>query len=230
MEDLKFKLERAKNTPVSDEEILNDLKRVSSMLNSSKVTQKLYGEHGQYDYSNVGRRFGTWNKALEAAGLSLSNQYNISDEALFENILLLWQHYGRQPRRAELAQPPSTISQSAYNRRFKSWVVALEHFVEYANSADVSAPTRAEEKTGSRPTGRDPSLRLREGLINSRFHSELYFWGSRQDEFGGQPLFREPFGGAPPLSDGPPPASGHMFPTFPPRAAVVPRTDLPSRS
>jgi 5-methylcytosine-specific restriction endonuclease McrA len=161
MEDLKFKLERAKNTPVSDEEILSDLKRVSCVMNSSKVTQKLYGEHGQYDYSNVGRRFGTWNKALEAAGLSISNQCNISDEALFENMLLLWQHYGRQPRRAELAHSPSTISQSAYNRRFKSWVVALEHFVEYANSTDVLIPARAEEKVGSRTTGRDPSLRLR---------------------------------------------------------------------
>ncbi len=161
MEELKFKLEKAKNSPVSDEEILNDLRRVSGLLNSSKVTQKLYGEHGQYDWSNVGRRFGTWNKALEAAGLSLSNQCNIPDETLFENILRLWQHYGRQPRRAELAQSPSTISQSAYNRRFKSWVVALECFVDYANSADVSAPARAEEKTSSRTTGRDPSLRLR---------------------------------------------------------------------
>lgn len=161
MEDLKFKLERAKNAPVSDEEILNDLRRVAGAINSSKVTQKLYGEYGQYDYSNVGRRFGTWNKALEAASLSLSNQCNITDEVLFENILLLWQHYGRQPRRAELAQPPSTFSQSPYNRRFKSWVVALEHFVEYANSVDVSAPTRAEGKSGSRTTGRDPSLRLR---------------------------------------------------------------------
>lgn len=45
------------------------------------------------------------------------------------------------------------------------------------------------------------SLMPREGLINSRFHSEFCFWGSRQDEFGGQPLFREPFGGAPPLSE-----------------------------
>jgi len=161
MEDLKFKLEKAKNSPVSDEEILSDLRRVSDLLNSSKVTQKLYGEHGQYDWSNVGRRFGTWNKALEAAGLSLSNQRNIPDETLFENILRLWQHFGRQPRRAELVQPPSTISQSAYNRRFKSWVVALECFVDYANTADVSAPARAEEKTNSRTTGRDPSLRLR---------------------------------------------------------------------
>lgn len=161
MEDPKFKLERAKNTPVSDEEILSDLRRVSDVLNIAKITQKLYGEHGRYDYSNIGRRFGTWNKALEVAGLSVSNQCNIPDEALFENILVLWQHYGRQPRRAELAKSPSTISHSAYNRRFKSWIVALENFVEYANSAEVSAPTRTEEKTSSRQTGRDPSLRIR---------------------------------------------------------------------
>jgi len=38
MEDLKLKFERAKNSPVRDEEILSDLRRVSSMLNSSKVT------------------------------------------------------------------------------------------------------------------------------------------------------------------------------------------------
>jgi|LNFM01.1.fsa_nt_gb hypothetical protein len=50
-------------------------------------------------------------------------------------------------------------------------------------------------------------LSPREGLINSRFHSELCFWGSRQDEFGGQPLFREPLGGGAPLSDGLLPAS-----------------------
>ena len=35
MEALKFELERAKNTSVSDEEILSDLRRVSSMLKSS---------------------------------------------------------------------------------------------------------------------------------------------------------------------------------------------------
>lgn len=161
MEDQKFTLERVKNAPVTDEEMISDLKQIANQTHSSKVTQKLYQEHGQYDTSNVGRRFGSWNKALEAAGLSISNQCYISDEALFENILLLWKHYGRQPRRAELANPPSKISQSAYNRRFKSWVTSLEHFIEYANSADVTVPAKQEAKSNFRTTGRDPSLRLR---------------------------------------------------------------------
>jgi hypothetical protein len=31
---------------------------------------------------------------------------------------------------------------------------------------------------------------FREGLINSRFHSEICSWAGHQGEFGGHPLFR----------------------------------------
>jgi hypothetical protein len=161
MPNTKFELTRAKNTPVRDEELISDLMRVSEIAGTGKVTQKVYGEYGKYDVSNLGRRFGTWNKALESAGLSISNEINISDERLFENILALWQHYGRQPVRAELAILPSTISQGAYRRRFSSWVHALECFVEYANVNESIASNRLESFQASRPTARDPSLRLR---------------------------------------------------------------------
>ena len=156
----KFELARAKNAPVTDEELIADLKHISSVLGTTKITQKVYREHGKYDDTTVGRRFGTWNKALEAADLSISNQ-QYSDEQLFENILILWQHSGCQPRRAELAIPPSTISQSAYNRRFSSWTRALESFVEYANASELTAPILIETNKNPRKTSRDPSLRLR---------------------------------------------------------------------
>ncbi len=162
MEDSKFKLVKAKNTPVSNEEILSDMRRVSNTLNTTKITQKIYGEHGQYDTSNIGRRFGTWNKALEAAGLSVSNQCNISDDVLFENLLILWQHYGRQPRRRELAFLPSTISQGPYNRRFGSWMAALESFVNFANETAIEPRTNHPiADTNHCKKSRDPSLRLR---------------------------------------------------------------------
>ncbi|WP_420824067.1 HNH endonuclease [Telmatospirillum siberiense] len=79
---------------------------------------------------------------------------------MFENIMLLWQHFGRQPRRAELAKPPSVISQSAYLRRFHSWTDALTQFVAYANAQDTRPPDPVEIPKGHK-TGRDPSLRLR---------------------------------------------------------------------
>lgn len=156
----KFELARAKNAPVTDEALINDLKRVAGISQTTKVTQQIYSAHGKYDVTNLGRRFGTWNKALEAAGLSISNQ-QYSDEQLFENILVLWQHYGRQPRRVELATSSSTISQGPYNRRFSSWTKALECFVEYANASELTAPISIEINKNSRKTSRDPSLRLR---------------------------------------------------------------------
>jgi hypothetical protein len=64
---------------------------------------KDYRRLGKYDDSTATKRFGSWNKALIAAGLPVLNEVDISDERLFENILVLWQHFGRQPRRSDLA-------------------------------------------------------------------------------------------------------------------------------
>jgi Homing endonuclease associated repeat/HNH endonuclease len=157
----KFKLARVSGQPVSDDELLADLQRVAEMIGTSTVSMPKYRELGKFDESNLARRFGTWNSALTKAGLTISNEVNISDDRLFENILTLWQHYGRQPRRSELAKPPSSISQGPYKRRFSSWITALEVFVVYANENINEAPTSLENGEIKTRTSRDPSLRLR---------------------------------------------------------------------
>jgi len=164
MEKKGYELTRVSGQPVSDAELLDDLRRIASDLGKTTIGQKEYRQIGRYDDSTVTRRFGSWNTALVAAGLTVSNVVNIADEELFENILTLWQHYGRQPRRRELALPPSRISQSPYLRRFRSWTAALESFVEYANANESdSAPANDASSSyeGKRRTARDPSLRLR---------------------------------------------------------------------
>jgi hypothetical protein len=92
--------------------------------------------------------------------LDLANEIDLSEESLFDGIFNLWTHYGRQPRRRELACPPSTISQSPYSRRFGSWTAALEAFVVYAEGspgeAETPVPTAQQKRTP-----RDPSVRLR---------------------------------------------------------------------
>jgi hypothetical protein len=147
--------------PVPDDELIDDLRAAATRLGKRTVGLKEYREVGKYDDTTVSRRFGSWNDALRAAGLSVSNEIDISDERLFENILALWQHYGRQPRRAELAKPPSSISQSPYNRRFGSWTTALSAFVEYANEGNVENGVGQKSLVPRRETARDPSLRLR---------------------------------------------------------------------
>jgi 5-methylcytosine-specific restriction endonuclease McrA len=148
--------------PVDDRTLLDDLRRVAAETGKGTVGQKHYREAGQFDDSTITRRFGSWNDALRAAGLALANEVSISDERLFENLLVVWTALGRQPRRADLAQPPSTISQTPYARRFGSWTRALESFVNYASETEVaSSATAAAATSPPRQTGRDPSLRLR---------------------------------------------------------------------
>jgi Homing endonuclease associated repeat/HNH endonuclease len=154
-----FQLSRVSGQPVSSTELLSDLRRVAESLGATTVSQPKYKVHGRYDSRNLSRRFGSWNAALKLAGLTLSNEINISDERLFENMLALWQHYGRQPRRSELARSPSIISQGPYKRRFRGWTAALEAFVVYANSAEINPPFVPPDHPPA--TGRDPSLRLR---------------------------------------------------------------------
>ena len=161
MNDSAFKWERVSGVPAADEELIADLKRVAMKVSGSNVTQKVYAKNGGFDYSTIIRRFGSWNNALARAGLSLSNEVNISDERLFENLLVLWQHFGRQPRRRELSSAPSSISQTPYNRRFGSWTLALHAFIEYANDQGAEAPSQIEGSSSRRQTGRDPSLRIR---------------------------------------------------------------------
>ena len=167
-----FQLSRVSGQPVGSAELLADLRRVAQLLGAAGVSQPLYRQHGHYDDTTVRRRFGSWNKALLEAGLSLCNEVDIPDVRLFENLLVLWQHYGRQPRRSELAREPSSISQSPYNRRFGGWTAALKAFVDYANSAEIEspAPSTATGLSGRRTTGREPSLRLRwRVLLRDRF-------------------------------------------------------------
>jgi hypothetical protein len=155
-----FELNNTHGMPVKPDEMLADMRRVADQLGTATLTFRDYQCHGRFDPSTAMRQFGSWNAALTAAQLETSNSLNISDEMLFQNILLLWQHYGRQPRRSELASPPSTISKGPYNRRFRSWSVSLAAFVGYANASDTPVLTPVAD-AARRRTGRDPSLRLR---------------------------------------------------------------------
>jgi hypothetical protein len=162
MSDQKFLLERVPGSPVSDKEIIADIRRVAELAAPKAVSFRLYSKLGNYHPTTASVRFGTWNDAVVAAGLEVGNERNIPipDERLFENLTRLWEHYGRQPRVRELISPPSTISYGPYERRFRSWTRALEQFVVYANTQGVQPPVPI-EAASSRQTGRSISLRTR---------------------------------------------------------------------
>jgi len=162
---MKFELKKFhRNT--SDKELIADLKRVASDLRKSPTIEE-YNEHGAYHSTTLTRRFGSWFKAIENAGLSRTRSpLNIPEEELFKNLEEIWTRLGRQPRYQELQKPLSKYSAGTYENRFGSWSNALEKFVVYINNEKKYSSEKAIEKLNTEPltkhkTKRSINWRLR---------------------------------------------------------------------
>lgn len=118
---------------LSNDDVIQELQRIAKFLNKETVTHEDIRNYS--DVMSVGvvaRRFGSWNAAMEKAGLKVT-YYRFSDEDYFENLLNVWTQHGKQPKYRELDAPPSKISAAAYVSRFGNWHRALETFVERMN-------------------------------------------------------------------------------------------------
>ncbi len=137
---------------VSDEELIKDLKEVALKLGKDKVTQREYKTLGKYGRRTLITRFGSWNKSLEKAGLSITTRKNIPEEELFQNLADLWQHFGRQPKFHEVKQPLSKFSVSPYAQRYGSWYNALKAFIVTMNGDTIETKqTNNEKNTTNNP-------------------------------------------------------------------------------
>src|SRR5208283_5062436 len=99
MSDAKFELSRSPNAPVSSAELLADLQRAAEAAGAKSISARLYRKYGKYSVTTFEKRLGSWNNALTEAGLEIVNEVNISDKCMFENLMVMWEHYGRQPKR-----------------------------------------------------------------------------------------------------------------------------------
>lgn len=131
---------------ITDSDLLSDLQRVAAQRSESFLKQRTYRELGQYGVMTVIRRFGSWNAAIEAAGLEKTVERNVADEELFSALLELWVRLGRQPSYSEVQQPDCRFHVATYERRFGSWRGALEAFVEYANFEGLTPPPASQNR------------------------------------------------------------------------------------
>jgi len=163
---MQFKLKHDPRN-ITDQDLIKDLCRVAKLCDG-KVKQREYKEHGNYGVTTVIRRFGGWNAAIEAAGLSKTVERNIEDEVLFEALYELWVGLGRQPSYSEVAQPSCKYHVTTFERRFGSWRKALEAFVAYTSEVPTSE-TQKENTTVKRNksshTPRSINLRLRFAVL-----------------------------------------------------------------
>ena len=79
---------------ITDEELIADLKRVAKVLNKDSVTHFEIDEYGKYSTNTYIRKFGSWLKALEKAGLKKTINMNTTEEELFQNLEEVWMKLG----------------------------------------------------------------------------------------------------------------------------------------
>lgn len=120
---------------VTDDALLEDMREVSRCIGEGRMTIEMYERHGKYNSTTYMRHFGSWNKALELAGLQISNrQYTLQE--LYDNLAEVWLKLGHQPSRRDLSLVGSPISYKAYERKFGKWSEALKSFVDHYNSGE----------------------------------------------------------------------------------------------
>lgn len=132
---MKFELEEY-NRDIPESDLIEDLRNAERSLRrqGKKLTYRSYTDVGKYSAATYTHRFGTWNNALIKAGLSLTEEKNISVGSLFENLRMVWLQKGKQPVYRDMAFPPSRYSASIYVSRFGSWRKSLKEFVDFVQS------------------------------------------------------------------------------------------------
>jgi len=144
------RMRQQKGKRMTNTDLLKELYRVAQEIGTKTLTMAQFDKHAAISAETVRRRFGSWGKALDEAGLQISNLgKRYSNDDYFENLLKVWTHHGRQPKYREMDEPPSTISSGAYEAKWGNWHNALQAFVERVNAdimPNVSETTRIPTK------------------------------------------------------------------------------------
>ena len=113
----------------TDEMMLEALRKLAKKLGRSPLRKDIVAEPGVMPCSqSIWKRFGSWNAALEKAGLEKYYCYkrNLTDEDLIQALQELAEEVGRVPTVKDLERSKHKPSHSTYMKRFGNWHNALE--------------------------------------------------------------------------------------------------------
>jgi hypothetical protein len=189
---MKFELEETlRGAP--DDSLLADMRRSAELLGRHTLTMDEYARVGKAHPSTIQRRFGSWPRALERAGLQPSrSKLGISDDELFKNIEEVWISLGRQPKYSDVKIPQSHFSARTYEKRFGSWSNALRKFVEWANTDPVDqTPDNPDNKLDENPLrNASPARRTRRDISDRQRFRILFRDGFCCKSCGSSPLIK----------------------------------------
>lgn len=123
----------------TDEELVAKLQDFARDCGRSFLSSTSFEKATGISQSTVQNHFGTWQEFCARAGFAPRYQRSASRADLFENLDLVWQRLGRQPRAKEMKQPLSPISYSRYKTEFqRSWYHVCIEFLAHKSGASAS--------------------------------------------------------------------------------------------
>src|SRR4051812_36607037 len=136
MSDPPTKIVRLQNRNTPERTLLRDLRRVARLTGRRLVTGAVYQQHGAFGISTLISRFGSWNAALEAAGLGVTRRWRVPNAEMMQNLADVWRKLGRQPAFAELTKGNgvSKFAGDTYRHRFGSWRNGLGVFEAFVRT------------------------------------------------------------------------------------------------
>lgn len=122
---------------ISDEELLQDVIRVSKIYEKDTLTKKEYQAHGKYGGNTFDRHFGGWNNTLELCGLRVNdsqrhaaqgahNYGHITDQQLIDDLVRVANILGTPTFSSREYAIHGEWSRGTYFNRFKTWNDALK--------------------------------------------------------------------------------------------------------
>jgi hypothetical protein len=138
------------------QQVLQEIRRVAESIAPKRLTLKIFLRESSVSTKMVRYHFGSWNKAVEAAGLEpnpsglhASGYKRLSDEELLEEIGRLWKQFGRRPTE-DLMNSMGNYSAGPYISRWRTFSSAVDFYVqqfgepkEFDNSAIQRIPTKS---------------------------------------------------------------------------------------
>lgn len=136
-----FSLDRPHALKYPDEAIRAELRRVANVYKHRRFTKREFDQVASYCKSTVViSRFGSWQSALEAAGLVLTpvkkDRSLISNTALFDEMKRVWQKVGHRPSKDEWEAQKPAYSYTTYKTRFDGWLNACAAFIEHISGRE----------------------------------------------------------------------------------------------
>lgn len=152
---------KAPTNPIPEDELLSDVRRVAQQLGKTTISSSEYAQFCKYSKDSCFKKFGTWNNALELAGLEPYAQVprkRIDDEDLLQEIERLWIQLGRQPTATDIRNGYSKYTLNTYARHFGGWRGALQAFIDWINTdkAEIIHPESEETQNNKTNTIKSP--------------------------------------------------------------------------